>query len=176
MLPVKWKLFKIVQVIALAIYIPVVLLDIYGIITKPVENDFLTFFIVSQVIFLLISFIYCGNLLLNLKLLSAAFSKDQQASVSRKLSATALMLFLIVLAGLILFFIALLYTEFISKKDHTSPSRSFYLVLLIYIAALISMGIYTAIMQLKLLRLISNISKRTVNSLIESIGSTEKEG
>jgi hypothetical protein len=176
MLTKKWKLFRIIQVAALAIYIPVVLLDIYGILTKPVTNNFLAFFIMSQIIFMLISFIYCGNIFLNFRLLVTAFSHEQSASTNRKISVILLISFFIVLTGLIIVFTSVLYSEFIEKKPYVSPSKSLYSFILVYLFTLIVSGIYISIMQVKLLRIIRYNKKKAADNTIEAIGSAEKEG
>jgi hypothetical protein len=170
-MPVKWKIFKIVQITALVIYAPFVLLDIYGIFTKPVSKSDLNGFIFGQAIFLFISIVYCGNILLNLKLLAVVFIKSQASTINRRLSIILLILFLLVLFILAIAFASVLYSEFLQPVANPPLSKTFYTFTLLYLFVLIAAGIYISIMQVKLIRLISRSKKEYINNTIEDIGS-----
>jgi hypothetical protein len=174
-MPVKWKIFKIIQIIALVIFAPVILLDIYGILTKPVSKSDFNGFVLGQAVFFFISLIYCGNILLNLKLLTAVFIKNQPGIINRGFSITLLILFLFVLLILSIAFAAVLYSEFLQPVANPQLSKTFYTYILLYLFILIAAGTCISIMQVKLLRLIDYHKKERINSVIESIGSTEKE-
>jgi hypothetical protein len=171
MLPTKWKLFRNIQIAVLAIYTPVLLLDIYGIFTKPVSQSDSTSFIIGQVTFLLITFIYCGNILLNLRLLTAVFIKNQADAINRRLSIALLILFLLILIIFSIAFTSVLYTEFFQLRPYKPASKTFYIVILLYLFVLIVTGIYTSIMQVKLLQFISKRKKEALTNIIEDIGS-----
>jgi hypothetical protein len=175
-MPIKWKIFKIIQFTALVIFTPVILLDIYGIFTKPVSRNDFNGFVLGQAIFMLITFIYCGNILFNLKLLTVILIKNQADTSNRRVSTILLILFILILIIFAIVFPSVLYTKFVLSRAYAEPAEPFFFYFLLYLFVLIVMGIYISIMQVKLLRLIGHHKKDRVNSIIESIGSTEKEG
>ncbi len=170
-MPLKWKVFKIVQITAIVIYAPVVLLDIFGIFTKPVNKSDINDFVFGQTIFLFISLIYCGNILFNLKLLTVVFAKNQAGTINRRLSTILLILFMLVIIIFTITFAAVLYTKFLLSKAYAAPTEPFFLYLLLYLFVLIVPGTYISIMQVKLLRLIGIRKKEDINNVIEDIGS-----
>jgi hypothetical protein len=174
-MPVKWKIFKIIQITALVILAPLILLDIYGILTKPVSKDEFNSFVFGQAVFFFLSLIYCGNILLNLKLLSAALINKQAGTINRRFSIALLILFILVITILAAAFIAVLYSEFLQPVANPPLSKTFYTYILLYLFILIAAGTCISIMQVKLLRLIGYHKKERINSVIESIGSPEKE-
>jgi hypothetical protein len=171
-MPVKWKIFKIVLVALLVIYIPVILIDLYSISNMSARVIRRPQFITGQAILLLLSVIICSNALFAFKMLHTFFGNTALQINNRTASIVMLVLFSISILIFSLVFCIGFYDEYLKHKEFAPGPDQFYSRLaLLYLFIVTAIGIYISIMQVTLLRLLSKRKKENLNTIIEDIGS-----
>jgi hypothetical protein len=171
MMPVKWKLFKIMLVVLLVMYIPVILIDLYSISNMTARVIKRPQFITGQAILLLLSVIICGNVLFAFKKLHAFFGNTALQVTNRAGSIVTLVLFSISMLIFSLVFCIGFYDEYLKPRNFEPGPDQFYSRLaLLYLFMVVTIGIYISIMQVKLFRLLSKRKKENLNNIIEAIG------
>jgi hypothetical protein len=171
-MPVKWKIFKIILVVLLVIYIPVILIDLYSITNMPARIIRRPQFITGQAILLLLSVIICSNVLFAFKMLDTFICNTALQINNRTASIITLVLFSISILIFLLVFCIGFYDEYLKHREFEPGPDQFYSRLaLLYLFIVTAIGIYISIMQVILFRLLNKRKKENLNTIIEDIGS-----